>query len=172
MTIIKINESTPFATWLKFRLLHPFNRESYNQTPENMARWKYHILATEKVPALKVIKVDNNVLILLRGEYRVTRFQDFPQETKWVYEAIARRFPGSQVYACGSRVRGDYVDSVKDAGMIDARLRAGMKARYLSDYDFWVEPGAQQVGDLPENTDRCRLRIPENEKVQIPIYEP
>lgn len=125
------------------------------------------------INVLPKIHVDNSLLLKIRGIYGVQRFEQFPAYTKAVYSAVAIQFPNSQVYACGSRVRGDYSDigvHPTDVQVTYARKQAGMKQRAQSDYDFWVEPGARQVGDLPANTDRCRLRIPENEKVAIPIY--
>ena len=50
------------------------------------------------------------------------------------------------------------------------RERAGMKFKEESDYDFLVSPDAVQVGELPPNTERVRCRIPENERIEIPIY--
>jgi hypothetical protein len=45
-----------------------------------------------------------------------------------------------------------------------------MKSKIESDFDFLVSPDAVQVGELPENTERVRCRIPENERIEIPIF--
>lgn len=113
----------------------------------------------------------------LRG---VKTFDDFPESTKAVYLEIAKCFPGVQVWACGSRVRGDYVDkepSRDDRERHDSwvcsiiwREKAGMKLKEESDFDFLVAPNAVQVGELPENTERVRCRIPESELIEIPVY--
>ena len=165
--------NTRFSTWVKFRILHPHNREPFNDSPESVVKWHYHNVRKENQPELKKITVDNSLLLKIREKYGVTKFEQMPGYTQAVYSAVAKCFPGFQVYACGSRVRGDYVDGATHADdtiVLQARKSAGMRARENSDYDFWVEPSAVQVKDLPPNCDRCRLRIPENEKVAIPIY--
>lgn len=98
-------------------------------------------------------------------------YDEMPYMSKRGYLEIAKRFPGFQVYACGSRVRGDYVESEHDVLTQKLRALAGKKKKACSDFDFWVEPNAVQVGDLPEWADRCRLRIPENEKIPLPMWE-
>lgn len=166
--------------WVIFRLAHPFNKELYIPTEGNITRWTYmaheQIKIKRSIDSLPKITVDNGLLLSIRAIYGVREFDQFPGYTQAVYHGVARCFPGVQVYACGSRVRGDYVDAngVRDAErqVQIARSKAGMKHRQMSDYDFWVEPGAAEVCLLPDNTDRCRLRIPENEKVAIPIYKP
>ncbi len=114
----------------------------------------------------------------LRG---VKTFADFPEGTKAVYMEVAKCFPGVQVWAVGSRVRGDYVDKEPSRGdwerhdswvcSIIWRERAGMKFKEESDYDFLVSPDAVQVGELPPNTERVRCRIPEGERITVPIFK-
>ena len=103
----------------------------------------------------------------LRG---VKTFDDFPESTKAVYMEAARCFPGWQVWACGSRVRGDYREKNDYFFVNIAREMAGMKMKDESDFDFLVAPDAVQVGELPENTERVRCRIPESELIEIPVY--
>jgi hypothetical protein len=121
--------------------------------------------------ALPQVKPDMSGVIELRNLYGVTVYEDFPDETKSCYLFIAACFPGVRVYACGSRVRGDYIqhghpDSFEQ---FVARAAAGMPDKKNSDYDFWVEPGAEPQFELPDWADRARLRIPEKEKIAIPI---
>jgi len=162
------------SIWIKFRRLHPFNKEPFLDSMERETKWLYHIAQTEGAKNYTRIVVKNDELLKIRELYRVSKFEAFPPETKAVYTAVAKCFPGFQVYACGSRVRGDYVDfneaNRHEKIVIQARKAAGMKHREQSDYDFWVAPGAVQVGALPQNSERARLRIPESEKVAIPIY--
>lgn len=103
----------------------------------------------------------------LRG---VKTFADFPESTKAVYLEVAKCFPGVQVWACGSRVRGDYREKNDYFFVNIAREMAGMKMKDESDFDFLVAPDAVQVGELPENTERVRCRIPESELIEIPVY--
>lgn len=103
----------------------------------------------------------------LRG---VKSFADFPKLTQVIYLAVARCFPGVQVWAVGSRVRGDYKD--KNDGLLirNARIIVGMKDKAESDFDFLVAPDAVQVGELPPNAERVRCVILEKERIEIPIY--
>lgn len=107
---------------------------------------------------------------ILRNQRGVKTFTDFPQSTQDIYLRVAKCFPGWQVYAVGSRVRGDYVDRFEGSAIYAARYRAGMKSKIESDFDFLVAPDAVQVGELPPNTERVRCKIPKNEMIEIPIY--
>ena len=120
----------------------------------------------------------------LRKTRGVKTFADFPESTKAVYLEVAKCFPGVQVWACGSRVRGDCIDTpviqengqhkrgawLEYANVIRARKAAGMKDKVKSDFDFFVSPDAEQVGELPKGAERVRCRMPENERIEIPIY--
>jgi len=110
----------------------------------------------------------------IREKRRVQNVSDFSKKALSIYGHIVSRFPGFQVYACGSQVRGDFVSGGYgvDFGHINlARILAGMKFTNCSDFDFWVEPSAVQVGTLLMGCDRCRLRIPENEKILLPMWD-
>lgn len=113
---------------------------------------------------------------ILRAMRGVKTFADFPESTRDIYLAVARCFPGVQVWAVGSRVRGDYISITDDSGFLFfefvklARSMAGIKFKTESDFDFLVAPDAVQVGELPPNTERVRCRIPDNEKIEIPIF--
>ena len=123
--------------------------------------------------SLKVVERDTSEIEKLRSKRRISRFKDFPWPTAKRYMDIAGAYPGKQVYACGSRVRGDYIDIfIKDAFKIRlARVNAGMADKKESDFDFWVEPNSVPVGIVSRRADRCRLRIPENEKIPLPMWD-
>lgn len=154
-----------------FCKMFPLRKEPYIPTDENLHRWKWHIEQADKMPKLEGIERDERALFLLRLNRAVHCFSDFPIETRGVYASISGRFPGSQIWACGSRVRGDYVRWKEDTEAIKARAMAGMKRKFESDFDFWAAPDAKQVGRLPDNVDRCRVRVPEKEKIQIPMWD-
>lgn len=116
------------------------------------------------------IKYDLSGVERLRKLRGVKTFADFPKSTKDVYLQVAKCFPGWQAWAVGSRVRGDYVDRFEGADIYAARYRAGMKSKIESDFDFLVAPDAVQAGELPPNTERVKCRIPDSEKIEIPIY--
>lgn len=104
----------------------------------------------------------------LRG---VKTFEEMPLYVRRVYLDVARCFPGVQVWAVGSRVRGDYVEPGDGLEIRAARKAAGMKEKQESDFDFLtLDSTAQPVCELPENTERVRVRVPENEMVAIPIF--
>ena len=118
------------------------------------------------------IKRDLLGLFELRNMRSVSTFSEFPSGTKDIYRRVAKCFPGAQVWAVGSRVRGDYTKHTDGRWIKEARAKAGMKPKDESDFDFLVSPAAVQVGELPANTERVRCRIPESEKIPIPIYYP
>lgn len=149
----------------------PLRREPYDPTPENVRRWEWHIKQAEERPKGEPLSKDDGAITLLRLKRAVTCFSDFPAATRAIYTDIAGRFPGSQVWACGSRVRGDYVDWAGDTEAIEARAAAGMKRKMCSDFDFWVAPDAEQVGQVVDNADRCRVRVPAKEKIPIPMWD-
>ena len=117
------------------------------------------------------IKRDLSGVEHLRQLRGVKTFADFPRSTQGIYLQVAKCFPGWQVWAVGSRVRGDYVERFEGADIYAARYRAGMKSKIESDFDFLVSPEAVQDGELPPNTERVKCRIPESEKIPIPIFQ-
>lgn len=117
------------------------------------------------------IKRDLSGVERLRKLRGVKTFDDFPETTKAVYLAVAKCFPVWQVWAVGSRVRGDYVNEKYGEFIREVRAKAGMRNKIESDFDFMVAPDAVQVGELPPNTERVRVRIPDSEKIEIPIFQ-
>lgn len=117
-------------------------------------------------------KVDRNFDLInaIRAMSSVVVFSGFPIETQNMYLRIAAAYPDSNVFACGSRVRGDYVDKDSEAVVHRARKAAGMKPTEQSDFDYVVEPGAKQIHDLPPNCDRCNFDVPNEEKVLICLF--
>lgn len=105
----------------------------------------------------------------LRG---VKAFDEMPLYVRRVYLDVARCFPGVEVWAVGSRVRGDYVEPGDGIKIRAARKAAGMKPKTESDFDFFVlDSAVQPVCELPPNTERVRARVPKEEMVPIPIFE-
>ena len=105
----------------------------------------------------------------LRG---VKTFEEMTESTKAVYLEVARCFPGIQVWACGSRVRGDYHEKDDYFFVKIARQMAGMKPKAESDYDFLIlDSTAQPVCELPPNTEQVRARVLKEEMIAIPVYK-
>lgn len=122
----------------------------------------------KNVPVSQPVELDMSGIMELRKERGVKSFNEFPEHTKRVYLQVAKCFPGVQVWACGSRVRGDFKSWNNNFYEWLARSEAGMKDKRHSDFDFWTT--GTPVCELPKNTDHVRGPIPENEKIPIPIY--
>lgn len=122
--------------------------------------------------ALKEVVNDTKDIEAIRAKYGVKDFAEFNQYVADSFRFIADAYPGVQVYACGSRVRGDYISAWHPEfwRVKDARLRAGMANKNTSDYDYWIPP---EIETVPGNSmfDRVRVRIPENEKIPIPMWD-
>jgi len=119
-------------------------------------------------------KCDTQSIEEIRARRCATHFGGLNEYALARYGHIVSRFPGFQVYACGSQVRGDYVMTLpllENDEINRARISAGMRVSVGSDFDFWVEPDAEQIGWLMDDCDRCRLRIPENEKIPLPMWD-
>ena len=164
---------TNFDIFTKFLALHPNRLEIYDPTPENVQRWQWHIRQRELSPKYAKMHFDYTLIEAIRQERGVKEFKDFPVLAQVCYTYIATMFPGEQVYACGSRVRGDYNDDNNE--MVNhARILAGMKPNTVSDFDYFVRKGAVQRG-IPHDKfkfDRMRVKLPLDEMVKIPIYQP
>lgn len=166
-----------WKVWNKFKKLFPNSPEVYpHYSRENIARWNYHIAHAEIGEKFEPVAVNKALLEQIRLERAVSVFERFPSETAKRYEEITWRFPGVHVYACGSRVRGDWWDMEMDRMdisndiILQARYEGGMRIDKYSDYDFWVEPNAVAKEPLPIWADRFRGKFNEKEMVAIPIY--
>lgn len=96
---------------------------------------------------------------LVRGRSSI-RFTDLPPSTQGKYREIAKLFPGEVVYACGSRVTGEYIDN-GDPRIASLRKSVGKTIRRDSDYDFIVRTGAIPVGPIPSWADRLPDHTPQ-----------
>lgn len=123
--------------------------------------------------SLKEIVNDTKDIEAIRAKHRVTDYNQFKDYQKHYWRLIGGMYPGVQVYACGSRVRGDYIEpgQTEYFQIKDARMRAGMAPKRESDYDYWIPPEIETVTSRYSNFDRVRVRIPENEKIPIPMWD-
>ena len=158
----------------QFKKLHPRTRQAYLPTPANYAKWMRAIEAAETNAALAEFKRDTSAIDAIAERRRVTAFEDFPAVAKPAYRVVARAYAGRQVWACGSRVKGCWVEPgcEGEAQVRAARAAAGMADKVRSDWDYFAEPDTVQHFALPAQYDRCRVRIPPGELVAIPIYDP
>ena len=126
----------------------------------------------ENAPKGGPVTRDLSGVEILRELRGVKAFEEMPLYVQRIYLDVARCFPGVQVWAVGSRVRGDYVEPGDGVEVRAARVAAGMKDKQESDFDFLIlDSTAQPVCELPENTERVRVRVPKNEMVAIPIFQ-
>lgn len=117
------------------------------------------------------IQRDFSGVEILREIRGVRLFDQMPLYAQKVYLQIAACYPNIQVWACGSRVRGEYVEPRDGAWIREARQRAGMKDKTESDFDFWLERGdIKPTGELPKGAEQAKCRVPDSEKIAIPIY--
>ena len=157
-------------SWQRFKELHPNTPENPDYSEASVKRWLYHINEAEKNKGFEKVEIDLSHIELIRKNARVREFSDFDYQKKGRYLSIAKCYPGSQVFACGSQVRGDYFDNFNMEGIIQAREKAGMQTHRVSDYDYWVHPTVLNASILPEYSDRYRGKFNEKEMVAIPIY--
>ena len=77
------------------------------------------------------IKRDLSGVDHLRQLRGVKTFADFPRSTQDIYLQVARCFPGWQVWAVGSRVRGDYVTAIcgSDVHLVRRHLSVAWSAQ-------------------------------------------
>lgn len=158
-----------------FKTLHPNSTEEFNPTPGNVQRWRWHNGTAQLQRASDLIhakkyehKIPDSFAELIEKR-RVQSFDDFDARTKGIYRHIASLFPGVDVFACGSRVRGDYVNAGDDPKICEWRAAIGKAEKVESDFDFYAPLDAIPVSDIPPYADRLRHGIPAEEKILIPM---
>ena len=167
----KIVTGEALLAWQRFKDLHPNTPENPDYSEASVKRWLYHINEAEKNKGFEKVELDTKDISFFRENYRVQNWCSMNMSQISVYSKIAECFPGVEVWACGSQMRGDHISAEHyDERIVDARRKAGMRTDRMSDFDFWVHPNAQPVKELPINADRYRGKFNEKEMVAIPIY--
>ena len=161
-----------YDTWQRFRLLHPLSREPFNDTPANVARWRYHIWHKESQAEAEQGSAEildcRPVEVIERRA--VSSFQEMPMKTRMIYRQIADCFPGAQVYAVGSRVSGEYIDNGDPEAVVKMRQALG-REKPVSDYDFFVDRKESPSGALPAESDRLFYVPPGEIKIESPMWD-
>ena len=167
----------PVELFVKFKKLHPYNREAYVPSEQNIARWKYHIAQYEKheLPLKEYLHSPKQWAIELADSRRVRSFDDFDPDTQRRYLHLSGRFPGIQLYACGSRVKGDWIDDETDSRIVEMRRELG-KANKRSDFDFTIpsmtaDEKYKAMRLLPAGYDLLIFGVPEDEMIPIPMWD-
>lgn len=170
--------SDTYVIYEAFMRLGHARREAFEPSPANVARWLWHIQNAPRVIGAPILLNFRDVEEIedLRKQRRVERFAEMPMKTRHVYLRIAECFAGNQVYACGSRVDGDYIDA--DDANFEAiraiRLRAFKADKPESDFDFYVEGDVEPIFGFENIGGKAdRLKIVHNmSTVEVPIFEP
>lgn len=162
---------TDLQVFLEFKEACPASKEGFEPSAANRHRWLHHIQAVNKTHGFPKVERDCAALDELRRERKVSSIEQMPWYIASRYIQIAGCFPGFEVFACGSRVRGGYVDAWDSEEIRAARCAAGMSPKQASDFDFWVRPAARQVGELPKRAERVRCIVPESEKILVPMWD-
>lgn len=162
----------------KFKTAYPNNREDYIPTPSNIARWDWHLKNTpQRVHGGKV--EPNPDAIRIAQDRRVKSFEEMPEDTKEKYLVLASLFPGRQIWACGSRVSGEFIGSEfpdRSFSIRWMRKELGRAEKPQSDYDFWMPllPGENRVEImmlLPSWADLLPHGVPDEQKILVPMWD-
>ena len=96
----------------------------------------------------------------------VETFEQMPPQTQEVYMVLKGFYPDQELYACGSRVVGDMIESWDGPERKLERERAQKTPKDVSDFDYWVQPWVATPEGIPDHFDR--VQIHPREKVLIP----
>ena len=169
LTLDKQHEASfAIGIWARFKALHPNTPENPDYSEASVKRWLYHINEAEKNKGFEKVELDMTEIEAIRKRKAIERWDDFDAYQKRMYLSIAKCYPGSQVFACGSQVRGDHMTMVSH--VISARKKAGMRTDRESDFDYWVHHNIPTAALIPAESDRYRGKFNEKEMVAIPIY--
>ena len=164
--------SFALGIWARFKALHPNTPEIPDYSETSVKRWLYHINEAEKNKGFEKVELDMAEIQVIRLMRQKKAWDEFDATQKDVYGSVSECFPGIQVFACGSQMRGDSINSsvFGFSEVISARIKAGMRVDRISDFDYWVHPSATPCKPTIIGTDRYRGKFNEKEMVAIPIY--
>lgn len=167
---------TPHEIFVKFKQGCPNSRERYNPTETNVIRWQWHIRELET--ATKPFGISAKPIFRKKANpprkfqrRRVTSFDELPPYMREQYGEIASHFPGIQVWACGSRVAGTYVEKWDGDDIRQLRAENFKSNKIESDFDYWIEGLPTPIGKLPNWADQVRGMIPESERIKIAMWD-
>lgn len=162
----------------KFKNLHPHNFEPYVPTSANLSRWKWHIdnqpLPVHFPPIAENIAPNPDAL-RIANKRRFSSFDEMPKHMKFKYMTISALFPGLELYACGSRVKGEYIDETANSAVRWMRSQFRKSQKIESDYDFIFQKKPDGITfeqvrkKLPAWADVLVHGVPDDEKILIPM---
>lgn len=167
-----MNTVDAYDTWQRFRLAHPHSREPFIDTPANRLRWEYHLQEVQQMQERDAIIASENILQRFFSGLRApASFEKMDVQTQQRYGMIYDCFPGVQIFACGSRVNGDYVDAWSEPHIREMRRALGKAEKVESDFDFWVPSNISPVFDLPTFADRLFYLPAGERKIPVPMWD-
>lgn len=161
--------------YLKFKSFCPNSREPFNPTETNVIRWQWQIRELEQ--AKQTLGVPQKPIFRRKSwprkfeRRRVKSFEEMPPYMREQYGEIASHFPGVQVWACGSRVAGDYIEPWDGDDIRQLRAKTFKPNKTQSDFDFWIEGEPTPVDGLPVWADQLRGLLPETERIKIAMWD-
>jgi len=167
------------AMFDRFKELHPNNSEPFTPTLPNMQRWNYHIRQAEKQAHYDSVSFETDAEAIEAAKARAFKsWDDFPAYMQSKYQQIAGMFPGVQFYACGSRVRGEYVEGWSGDDIRKLRKALHKSDKRESDYDVCMDiagpeskvKAADIRSKLPIWADLV-TGVPDEEKISIPMWD-
>lgn len=173
-----IETENAMALYAEFRALNPNSQEVYNPTLPNLQRWHWHINEAKFRPQYEKI-LPGEISSADRRFISARRFKSFSQLPEYMqarFLELAAMFMGREVWACGSRVNGTWIE--KDSLPEVARMREGLgKAPKIeSDYDVYFplkpdEDRGEILSRLPKWADLLPHGVPPDEKILIPMWD-
>ena len=124
----------------EFRAKHPNNAEELPLTPKNIARIQWHLKQELRKGDFVQMEYKENVTARQMANSR--RFETWAQMPVYMrcnYLRIADCFAGTQCYATGSRVTGEYVEPWHNEDIRQMRNELGKSCKDESDYDFLIK---------------------------------
>lgn len=163
----------------RFKKAYPNSSEEFDPTLENVMRWRWSLneaeLRAQRETMPFAMKDDRSAKALANAR-QVRVFDKMPAGAREKFLILASLFPGRKVYACGSRVTGEYVENDSPGNVLKMREVLLKKKAKESDYDIWVE---MNKGDKISNLRKLLpawgdlvMNLPESEpKVLIPMWD-
>ncbi len=156
-----------------FKAIAVNSSEGYAPTLENMQRWRWHIENADMEVHPELVFENDEMAAAKANARAFATWEEMPYQSKMKYLEIADSVPGVQLYACGSRIDGTYVDGLS-SGDIRAMRRALRKPdKFVSDYDVCMDGGEidrQLVRErLPMFADLLHHGV--EKKIKIPMWD-
>ena len=169
---------TPRETYDQFTALHPNAAEDFNPTRQNVTRWNWHNLRASERPTFEQAppladSADYVTAQRMALSRSFNSFGEMPAYMQEKYALLASLVPGLQLYACGSRVSGEYIEKNTGDEITAMRKALGKSPKMVSDYDvctdFMRYPRAVSLSQLlPPWADLLHYQT--TDKIPIPMW--